>query len=265
MVLPAIKELEAKRPPLALKALRGDEKAREKLREVDKRIADLRTEEELALLAEEERLRQERKKAEEKALADQEKAKQEYLSAFEDVLALSIRIECQLADLVDSLRERKTLVSKAYRASTVWGVPDTRIRRPEGAVNLVHDFLGKVFPDDFVRRTSKIRLLSDSERARLEAVKNPDRKVAPAKAPKEAEEPKLFLFSPVRTTIEVSEGRFVAHDDPAIRDERAREAEAAGRSVFVGGHVYPVTAFQADRLRNQGLGEFVTKSEGNDQ
>ena len=264
-MLPAIKELEAKRPPLALKALRGDEKAREKLREVDKRIADLRTEEELAVLAEEERLRQERKKAEEKALADQEKAKQDYLSAFEEVLRMSLKIECQLADLVDSLRERKDLVSKAYRASTVWGVPDTRIKRPEGVVNLVHDFLGKVFPDDFVRRTSKIRLLSDSERARLEAVKNPDRKVEPRRAPKEEEGPKLFLFSPVRTMVEVSEGTFAAFDDPKVRDERAIEAEQQGRSIFVGGHVHPITAFQADRLRNQGLGEYVTKSEGDDQ
>ena len=256
-----IADLEGELRAIAPEVLSGDAKAVAKRWELQAQIQTTRDEIRLRDMANQEERRREDEAAQADALAKQEEAKQEYLRLFEERIEVNRQIEKQLAGTVELLRKHKDLGDRASAASNRWGQPDNRLRRPEALVNLIHDYFGQIWPDDFVRRSSNIRSLAETESRRLEAMKHPARKVAPAKAVK-PEEPKTFTFSPVRTVVEVEEGRFTAHDDPKVRDALAQEAESKGRAVFVGGHVHPVTAFQADRLRLQGFAQFVTRDEG---
>ena len=259
-----LEQLQQRRQELALDVQLRTKGATEELRKVEDKIAEHRRKEELRQLAEAEKRRRDEKAAQAEALAKQEEAKQAYLQLFEQRIEVNRQIEKQLDEVVQLLVTHKELGDMAFTASAKWGQPDQRLRRPEALVNMLHDYLGQVFPDDFVRRTSHIRSLAEAEAQRLEAMKHPNRKVAPAKVVK-AEEPKTHIFSPVRTVVEIEEGRFTAPDDPKVRDEMAALAETNKRSVFVGGHQHPVTAYQADRLRLQGFSDYVRpKGEANE-
>ena len=250
-------DLLEERENLSLAVIEGDKGAKAKLEAVEKKIEEAKRERERFTLAETAKRRRAEAEAQAKALADQEEAKARYTESLEALLKLSLKIEGQLEKLVESMKEHKKLSDKAFSDSATWGQPDHKLRRSDAVVNAIHDHFGSVWPDDFIRRVSKIRSLSEPHEKRLAGVKNPNRKPALARATI-TPEPKTHLFSPVRTVVEIARGTFTAHDDPSVRDALSEDASKNGRGVFVGGHQHEVTAFQADRLRLQGFGEFIS-------
>jgi hypothetical protein len=261
---PTLEELLEQRQALALDVQLHVNGASEKLRSVEEQIQQRQREQELAVLAEVERRKRDQRAAQEEAERKQQQAKEEYLSLLEERVHAAEAIEWMLTDLTAAMTKHRDLGLAAYRASARWGMPNSALRSPEtSAVQAVHDHLGATYPDDFIRRRTKRVSLVAQERARLDALKDPSRKPAPARAEK-GEEPKTFRFAPMKTVVETSEGVFSAFDDSSIKDARAKEAEAEGRAVFVGGHLHEVTAYQADRLKLQGFAEFVSPMERSD-
>ena len=260
-----IEDLQLKRQELAFEVQAGTKGAAEKLRKVEDKIAAHERDSELSVLAESERRRRDQVAAQQKAEREQAEAKAEYLRLLEKRVEGSERIEKLLAELTAALLEHRDLGTAAFQASAKWGEPNMKLRSPDSAVGMVHDYLGTVFPDDFIRKISKKRSLAEMERARLETLKHPERSEPRKAKAVTPEEPAAFVFAPVRTVVEIEDGHFSAFDDPGTRDKHLADAHSAGRSVFVGGHQHNVSAFIADKLKVNGFAEFIRPiTEGNE-
>lgn len=254
-------DLQERREELALAVLEGEKGAKAELQKVEKEIEERQREAERASLAETARRKREQRLAEEEALRKQEEAKQEYLRLLGERIQASEGIEGLLNNMMAALERHKQLGVDADQAAARWGRPGKHLRDPAPTIAMIHDFFGSIYPNDFIRRSGRrVRSVAERERRILEAVKHPRAtEPAPAKAPPREEEPKTFIFSPLNTCIEVETDRFLCFDDAATRARKIAEAEASNRAVFGGGRQHEVTGYQADKLKLQGFGQFLTR------